>query len=312
MIATLIIIVSLLRDFRWPRKKNSEKIVCVQNVLPVTELDQQDNPTRRAQVVTEPFICQATTTTGGKMQQGDSDDEQVGHLPVERNKASGSGSDSPGHPVGNEKRSSEASTISTSVSTEQTQIDATLGSTSSGTLPSASSPLTPSGQQLSVQHQQLSSDSNNQPTMMTASSVSSTLNNSTGTTNLRGYRHEHHLLSNSSTDTISALYNMSSHSEGGYGNHTMSAGTTTTGSASHSGVVTYPFKIRGDSTASTLSTSACSEVLLPPDGRRSSEGARLMGHRRSSGRLRRYIPRTTISSGGRRRTTGRYWNYVWE
>lgn len=66
------------------------------------------------------------------------------------------------------------------------------------------------------------------------------------------------------------------------------------------------FKRRGDSTASTISTistSVFSEQQLS-DGRRSSEGTRLNSHRRSSGRIRRYAPRTTIA-GARRRTTGR-------
>ncbi|GAB0089133.1 cAMP-specific 3',5'-cyclic phosphodiesterase, isoform I [Sergentomyia squamirostris] len=68
--------------------------------------------------------------------------------------------------------------------------------------------------------------------------------------------------------------------------------------------VTLSLSRRGDSTASTMSTSGTSEVLLPPDGRRSSEGAR--AHRRSSGRIRRYGPRTVTASGGRRRTTGSF------
>lgn len=63
------------------------------------------------------------------------------------------------------------------------------------------------------------------------------------------------------------------------------------------------FKRRGDSTASTISTSVFSEQQLS-EGRRSSEGTRLNSHRRSSGRIRRYAPRTTIA-GARRRTTGR-------
>lgn len=68
----------------------------------------------------------------------------------------------------------------------------------------------------------------------------------------------------------------------------------------------YPHRQkRGDSTASStsISTSYCSEVLLP-DGRRSSEGTRVGGHRKSSGRIRRYGTRIT-NVGGRRRTTGR-------
>ncbi|KAG4075689.1 hypothetical protein HA402_003514 [Bradysia odoriphaga] len=64
------------------------------------------------------------------------------------------------------------------------------------------------------------------------------------------------------------------------------------------------FKRRGDSTASTISTSVFSEQQLS-DGRRSSEGTRLNSHRRSSGRIRRYAPRTTIA-GARRRTTGSF------
>lgn len=63
------------------------------------------------------------------------------------------------------------------------------------------------------------------------------------------------------------------------------------------------FKRRGDSTASTISTSVFSEQQQS-EGRRSSEGTRLNSHRRSSGRIRRYAPRTTIA-GARRRTTGR-------
>ncbi|XP_055683449.1 cAMP-specific 3',5'-cyclic phosphodiesterase isoform X3 [Lutzomyia longipalpis] len=69
---------------------------------------------------------------------------------------------------------------------------------------------------------------------------------------------------------------------------------------------TLSFSRRGDSTASTVSTSGASEVLLPPDGRRSSEGARVVGNRRSSGRIRRYGPRTVAAPGGRRRTTGSF------
>ncbi|XP_055712686.1 cAMP-specific 3',5'-cyclic phosphodiesterase isoform X4 [Phlebotomus papatasi] len=69
---------------------------------------------------------------------------------------------------------------------------------------------------------------------------------------------------------------------------------------------TLSFSRRGDSTASTVSTSGASEVLLPPDGRRSSEGARVAGNRRSSGRIRRYAPRTVAAPGGRRRTTGSF------
>uniref|UniRef100_A0A1L8DLH8 Phosphodiesterase n=2 Tax=Nyssomyia neivai TaxID=330878 RepID=A0A1L8DLH8_9DIPT len=69
---------------------------------------------------------------------------------------------------------------------------------------------------------------------------------------------------------------------------------------------TLSFSRRGDSTASTVSTSGASEVLMPPDGRRSSEGARVVSNRRSSGRIRRYGPRTVTAPGGRRRTTGSF------
>ncbi|KAJ6638889.1 cAMP-specific 3',5'-cyclic phosphodiesterase, isoforms N/G [Pseudolycoriella hygida] len=64
------------------------------------------------------------------------------------------------------------------------------------------------------------------------------------------------------------------------------------------------FKRRGDSTASTISTSVFSEQQQS-DGRRSSEGTRLNSHRGSSGRIRRFPPRTTIA-GARRRTTGSF------
>lgn len=80
-----------------------------------------------------------------------------------------------------------------------------------------------------------------------------------------------------------------------------SSATTT----SSSGITFVAGKMRGDSTASTTSTSVFSDNLLPDGSRRSSEGIRLVGgHRRSSGRLRKYVPRTSLS-GTRRRTTGR-------
>lgn len=80
-----------------------------------------------------------------------------------------------------------------------------------------------------------------------------------------------------------------------------SSATTT----SSSGITFMAGKMRGDSTASTTSTSVFSDNLLPDGSRRSSEGIRLVGgHRRSSGRLRKYVPRTSLS-GTRRRTTGR-------
>lgn len=63
-------------------------------------------------------------------------------------------------------------------------------------------------------------------------------------------------------------------------------------------------KQRGDSIASTVSTSAGSDVLLSDGTRRCSEGTRVGGPRRSSGRIRRYGTRIA-NVGGRRRTTGR-------
>lgn len=342
MIATLIILFSLFRDFRWPRKRYHNEVSAAASSA--NNLEGPSSATGTS--VEEPLpqqvargelsVCgQPTATTNSNNMQNGSDQGENGNG---RRSGDEQEDDEMSGPrvVSNEKRPSEASSNSTSVSTEQTQIDATLGSTSSGTLPSISSPLTPSGggggggsgpaggpsmaHNQQQQHQMmllakhlsshhLSSEVNQ--TMTTSSSAtmnySSTGSVSANTTsntanNLRGSRHEHRLLSNSSTDTFSALNNLSSHSESA----SVYGGTNPTTGSGHSGVITYPFKIRGDSTASTISTSACSEVLLPPDGRRSSEGARLVGHRRSSGRIRRYIPRTTISSGGRRRTTGRY------
>lgn len=336
MIATLIFIFSLFRDLRWPKFESDPSSSTLSKIL----LDDDDKNPRQV------LHCHSTTANRSRDQRATNNNRNGGNMQNEDEHAENGASGTPieerrtmmenervtdddnagqvlaNHPKANgtEKRSSETSSISTSVSTEQTQIDAT----SSGTLPSASSPLTPGSQlllqQLSIIHQQQQqqqqshSSSDSSAAHQTTTSSSATMNNSTAasvgannssTNNLRGYRHEHRLLSNSSTDTISALNNLSSHSEGGYGAAGATTTTTTTGSG-HSGVITYPFKIRGDSTASTISTSACSEVLLPPDGRRSSEGTRLVGHRRSSGRIRRYAPRTTISSGGRRRTTGRY------
>lgn len=72
-------------------------------------------------------------------------------------------------------------------------------------------------------------------------------------------------------------------------------------------------KKRGDSTASTISTSVFSETVQ--DGRRSSDGVRATGsqhsihqqqHRRSSGRIRRFAGSRTTIAGARRRTTGRF------
>lgn len=335
MIATLVILLSLFRDFRWPRKKTTEEaeVKEVEEVAEVTtpkttslNLTLRPHPHKdrtelKQRRVVQLGNCHEMNRTAVEDSSGD---EEENHSDTPR-----------AVPDDNdrmEKRPSIASSsASTSASTEQTQIDATLGSTSSGTttttLPSASSPLTPGAalaagvtsqllahqQQLSLQQQNsnnVSSNSNSEANLgntATTNSSSTTVNNSVTNNNLRGARHEHRLMSNSSTDTISAMNNLSSHSESYCPPTNSGTNNTTTGSGhSGGGVITYPFKIRGDSTASTISTSACSEVLLPPDGRRSSEGARLMGHRRSSGRIRRYVPRTTISSGGRRRTTGRY------
>ncbi|XP_055298464.1 cAMP-specific 3',5'-cyclic phosphodiesterase isoform X8 [Sitodiplosis mosellana] len=72
-------------------------------------------------------------------------------------------------------------------------------------------------------------------------------------------------------------------------------------------------KKRGDSTASTISTSVFSETVH--DGRRSSDGVRATGsqhslhqqqHRRSSGRIRRFAGSRTTIAGARRRTTGSF------
>lgn len=69
-------------------------------------------------------------------------------------------------------------------------------------------------------------------------------------------------------------------------------------------------KRRGDSTASTISTSVFSETVQT-DGRRSSDGVRAVGQanaqqRRSSGRIRRFAGSRTTIAGARRRTTGRF------
>ena len=83
--------------------------------------------------------------------------------------------------------------------------------------------------------------------------------------------------------------------------------------ASSSGSIYMGGKRRGDSTASTISTSVFSENMqmdvnstIEP-GRRSSEGTRLQQpqHRRSSGRTRR-IGGSRTTMGVRRRTTGRF------
>lgn len=71
-------------------------------------------------------------------------------------------------------------------------------------------------------------------------------------------------------------------------------------------------KRRGDSTASTISTSVFSEQIQT-DGRRSSEGTRMQQQnqqaRRSSGRIRRFAGSRTTIAGARRRTTGRFANH---
>lgn len=71
---------------------------------------------------------------------------------------------------------------------------------------------------------------------------------------------------------------------------------------------TFVGKRRGDSTASTISTSVFSEQMQA-DGRRSSEGTKLQQNqqpRRSSGRIRRFAGSRTTIAGARRRTTGRF------
>lgn len=101
-----------------------------------------------------------------------------------------------------------------------------------------------------------------------------------------------------SKDKLSSLgYSMFSRSD---------SSATTTSSSGNAG------KKRGDSTASTISTSVFSETVQ--DGRRSSDGVRATGsqhslqqqHRRSSGRIRRFAGSRTTIAGARRRTTGRF------
>lgn len=87
---------------------------------------------------------------------------------------------------------------------------------------------------------------------------------------------------------------------------------TTTSSSGAQGV----FKRRGDSTASTISTSVFSEIGQTNDGRRSSDSTRTIStqqpnaqqqqHRRSSGRIRKFAGARTTIAGARRRTTGRF------
>lgn len=78
-------------------------------------------------------------------------------------------------------------------------------------------------------------------------------------------------------------------------------------------------KKRGDSTASTISTSVFSETVQ--DGRRSSDGVRATSsqhnlhqqqNRRSSGRIRRFPGSRTTIAGARRRTTGRFALYTYK
>lgn len=93
-----------------------------------------------------------------------------------------------------------------------------------------------------------------------------------------------------------------------------SSATTTSSSGVNSSGAIYFNKRRGDSTASTTSTSVFSETAQ--DGaRRSSDGIRATGsqqnihsqqHRRSSGRIRRFAGSRTTIAGARRRTTGRF------
>lgn len=113
--------------------------------------------------------------------------------------------------------------------------------------------------------------------------------------------HEHSLIE--SKDKLSSLgHSMFSRSD--------SSATTTSSSGA--------FKRRGDSTASTISTSVFSEIAPNTDARRSSDSTRFIGqppnnnnanqqhHRRSSGRLRKFTGSRTTIAGARRRTTGRF------
>lgn len=93
-----------------------------------------------------------------------------------------------------------------------------------------------------------------------------------------------------------------------------SSATNTSSSGFGNVAIGAAYKRRGDSTASTISTSVFSETVQT-DGRRSSEGVRATSsqnslqqqqQRRSSGRIRRYAGSRTTIAGARRRTTGRF------
>ncbi|CAD7091745.1 unnamed protein product [Hermetia illucens] len=102
---------------------------------------------------------------------------------------------------------------------------------------------------------------------------------------------------NSFADLVSTRGKQSSFGQSSVFSRSDSSATTT----SSSGGGTFTGGKRR-STASTISTSDA----LPIDHRRSSaEGGRPSGHRRSSGRIRRYPTRMTIA-GARRRTTGSF------
>lgn len=118
--------------------------------------------------------------------------------------------------------------------------------------------------------------------------------------------HEHSIIE--SKDKLSSLgHSMFSRSD--------SSATTTSSSGA--------FKRRGDSTASTISTSVFSEIAPNTDVRRSSDSTRFIiqqqqqqqqiqsqnnnaNHRRSSGRIRKFTGSRTTIAGARRRTTGRF------
>lgn len=108
----------------------------------------------------------------------------------------------------------------------------------------------------------------------------------------------------SSKNGVEAKDKLSSLGQSGHSIFSRSDSSAT--NTSSSGGTFISGKRRGDSTASTISTSVfSSEQQLLSDGRRSSEGTRLNSHRRSSGRIRRYAPARTTIAGARRRTTGR-------
>lgn len=128
---------------------------------------------------------------------------------------------------------------------------------------------------------------------------------------LSGQQHQHDIDAQSTTTSASTISTkeakdkLSSLGQSGHSVFSRSDSTATTTSSS-GGTFISGQKRRGDSTASTISTSVfSSEQMLLSDGRRSSEGTRITSHRRSSGRIRRYAPARTTIAGARRRTTGR-------